>query len=130
MEPNAGPADAPLTPAEETAVRELLDADHQRTSARIAMLSSDRDEIVRSSALTASDDEHDPEGTSTAFERAHVQALLDQAIAHLADLELARERLRAGGYGVCATCGRRIPAERLMILPAARTCVGCAPGRR
>ncbi|WP_261808820.1 TraR/DksA C4-type zinc finger protein [Nonomuraea sp. C10] len=81
-------------------------------------------------ALTASDDEHDPEGTSTAFERAHVQALLDQALTHLAELDLASERLRDGTYGTCARCGQRIPIERLKILPAIKTCVKCASRRR
>ncbi|MFD1934849.1 MULTISPECIES: TraR/DksA family transcriptional regulator [Nonomuraea] len=122
--------DAALSPSEQATIRELLDADFRQTAARIAMLGRDRAEIVESSALTGSDDEHDPEGTSTAFERAHVQALLDQAVTHLADLELAFERLRDGTYGTCATCGRRIAVERLMILPAATACVTCASGRR
>jgi RNA polymerase-binding transcription factor DksA len=119
-----------LSLSEQAVVRELLDADRQRTTARVAMLGRDRDEIVRSAALTAPDDEHDPEGTSTAFERAHVQALLNQALTHLADLDLAFERLRDGTYGVCAGCGERVAIERLMILPATMTCVTCAAGRR
>ncbi|GII54325.1 DnaK suppressor protein [Planotetraspora thailandica] len=122
--------DATFSPSEQAAIRELLDADRRMTAARIAMLGRDRDEIVESSALTAPDDEHDPEGTSTAFERAHVQSLLDQALAHLADLDVAFERLCDGTYGICERCGQRIPVERLMALPAARTCVTCASGRR
>ncbi|MGI5269417.1 TraR/DksA family transcriptional regulator [Nonomuraea sp. CA-218870] len=122
--------DAALSPSEQAAVRELLDADRRRTIGRIALLGRDRDEIVTSSALTAPDDEHDPEGTSTAFERTHVQALLDQARTHLAELDRASERLRDGTYGTCARCGRRIPVERLKILPAVRTCVPCASRRR
>ncbi|MFD1535697.1 TraR/DksA family transcriptional regulator [Nonomuraea guangzhouensis] len=119
-----------LSASEQATIRELLDADRQRTTARVAILGRDREEIVTSSALTASDDEHDPEGTSTAFERAHVQALLDQALSHLAELDLAFERLRDGSYGSCARCGQRIAFERLMILPATKTCVSCASGRR
>lgn len=122
--------DAALSSAEQATMRELLDADRQRTTARVAILARDRDEIVKSSALTASDDEHDPEGTSTAFERAHVQALLDQAKTHLTELDLACERLRDGTYGICAKCGQRIAIERLMVLPATKTCVICAAGRR
>ncbi|MFJ2031063.1 TraR/DksA family transcriptional regulator [Streptosporangium sp. NPDC087985] len=118
--------DAALSPVERVAMQELLDDDRRKTTARIAMLGRDRDEIIESSALTASDDEHDPEGTSTAFERAHVQALLGQAQERLADLDLADERLRDGTYGICASCGQRIAIERLMVLPATRTCVTCA----
>jgi DnaK suppressor protein len=122
--------DAALSPAEQATVRELLEADRRKTTARVAMLDRDRTEIVESSALTTPDDEHDPEGTSTAFERAHVQALLDQALTHLTDLDLAFERLRDGTYGICTKCRQRIAIERLMILPAAKTCVGCASSRR
>ncbi|MEV4469105.1 TraR/DksA C4-type zinc finger protein [Nonomuraea sp. NPDC049504] len=122
--------DAALSPSEQATIRELLDADRRRTADRIALLGRDRDEIVTSSALTASDDEHDPEGTSTAFERAHVQALLDQALTHLTELDLASERLRAGTYGTCTKCGQRIPIERLKVLPAITTCVNCASRRR
>ncbi|MCG5213907.1 TraR/DksA C4-type zinc finger protein [Streptosporangium soli] len=122
--------DAALSPSEQATMRELLDADHQMTTARVAILGRDRDEMVESSATTASDDEHDPEGTSTAFERAHIQALLDQALTHLAELDLAFERLHDGTYGICAGCGQRIALERLMVLPATRTCVTCAAGRR
>ncbi|TQS22282.1 TraR/DksA C4-type zinc finger protein [Microbispora sp. KK1-11] len=122
--------DAALSPSEQATMRELLDADRQMTTARVAMLGRDRDEIVESSALTASDDEHDPEGTSTAFERAHVQALLEQALTHLADLDLAFERLREGSYGICEKCAQRIDIERLMVLPATKTCLICASGRR
>lgn len=122
--------DAVLSPSEQATMRELLDADCRKTTARVAMLGRDRDEIVESSALTAPDDEHDPEGTSTAFERAHVQALLEQARTHLADLDLAFERLRDGTYGICARCGRPVALERLMVLPATKTCVVCASVRR
>lgn len=122
--------DAALSPSEQAIMRELLDADCRETTARVAMLGRDRDEIVESSALSAPDDEHDPEGTSTAFERAHVQALLDQAMVHLDDLDLAFERLRDGTYGICVKCGQCIAIERLMALPATKTCVVCASRRR
>ena len=36
------------------------------------------------------------------------------------------ERLDAGGYEVCQSCGERIPEERIAILPFAPTCIACA----
>jgi RNA polymerase-binding transcription factor DksA len=119
-----------LSPSERATIEELLDADKKQTTARVAMLRRDLDEIASSSALTGADDEHDPEGSSTAFERAHAQSLLDQALTHLGEVDLAAERLRDGDYGICTKCGQRIPIERLMILPAATTCVRCASRRR
>ncbi|MGW0807547.1 TraR/DksA family transcriptional regulator [Nonomuraea sp. NPDC002799] len=119
-----------LSASEQETMRELLDEDRQQTTIRVAMLGRDRDQLVEASAQTVSDDEHDPEGTSTAFERAHVQSLLDQAMGHLTELDLAFERLRDGTYGICARCGRPIAIERLMVRPATKTCVNCASSRR
>ncbi len=74
---------------------------------------------------TASDDEHDPEGT-TAFERAQVQALIDATVEQLHDLDDARGRLDAGRYGGCEGCGAPIDPDRLAARPMARTCIACA----
>lgn len=117
------------TPAERGAAYGRLAADRADTVARMAGLSRDFAEIVAANALVAVDDEHDPEGASTAFERAHVAALLAGARDHLAELDRARERLEHGGYGRCEVCGEAIPAERLEVRPAASTCVACAVAR-
>lgn len=42
------------------------------------------------------------------------------------ELLLALQRLDDGTYGICAECGRRIPEERLEVMPATRWCVRCA----
>jgi DnaK suppressor protein len=121
---------AALSLADQATMRDLLGADRERTLERVASLTRDWDAIVQSAALVATDDEHDPEGSSTAFERAHVQALLDQAQSHLADLDTAMERLNDGTYGVCERCGRPVAVERLKVRPAAKTCITCATARR
>ncbi|MBT2387946.1 TraR/DksA C4-type zinc finger protein [Streptomyces sp. ISL-1] len=122
-------ADATFPPIERESVRERLAAARAGTSAQIAALSRDFDGIVEANALVAVDDEHDPEGSSTAFERAHVASLLAQARDHLDDLDRALERLERGEYGRCESCGEPIPAERLGVRPAASTCVRCAATR-
>ncbi|MBY8881695.1 TraR/DksA family transcriptional regulator [Actinacidiphila acidipaludis] len=106
-----------------------LAAERADALARITGLSSDFDQIVAANALVAVDDEHDPEGSSTAFERAHVAALLAQARQRLAEVDRALERLAAGDYGRCDTCGRPIADARLEVRPAAATCVMCAEAR-
>ncbi|WPB95059.1 TraR/DksA family transcriptional regulator [Streptomyces malaysiensis] len=121
--------DAAFTPAERETIRERLVAERAGTSARIAALNREFDGIVAANALVAVDDEHDPEGSSTAFERAHVASLLAQARDHLTALDEALERLDRDDYGRCAVCGERIPAERLEARPAADTCVRCADAR-
>ncbi len=74
----------------------------------------------------ATDDEHDPEGTTNAIERAQVSALLDRARRRITELDEALERLDAGRYGVCTGCGEPIAPDRLAARPSARTCIRCA----
>ncbi|GAA3688867.1 hypothetical protein GCM10022420_086280 [Streptomyces iranensis] len=126
MSDSSGDGDAAFPPAGREAIRERLAAERAETSARIAALNREFDAIVASNALVAVDDEHDPEGSSTAFERAHVAALLAQARDHLTALDEALERLDRGAYGRCELCGEPIPAERLEARPSATTCVRCA----
>jgi DnaK suppressor protein len=128
----SGPAGDPagdLPPDVAAAIRGALAAGRQETLERITAVSREFDGIVESSAGVATDDEHDPEGATIAFERAQLAALLDQARQHLAELDAAQDRLRQGRYGRCERCGRPIAAARLAARPAARTCITCAsPG--
>ncbi|WP_406001132.1 TraR/DksA family transcriptional regulator [Streptomyces sp. NBC_00829] len=121
--------DGAFTQLGRESVRDRLSSERADTLAQIAALSREFDAIVEANALVAIDDEHDPEGSSTAFERAHVAALLAQARAHLADLDEAFERLERGDYGRCEGCGEPIPVERLEVRPVASTCVRCAGTR-
>jgi RNA polymerase-binding transcription factor DksA len=104
--------------------REALAADETNTRERLIGLRREFDQIV-ASADTATDDEHDPEGT-TAYDRARVAALIQAAEQRLADICAARARLDAADYGRCVVCGNPIPPERLAVRPTARSCVGCA----
>ncbi|WP_042386946.1 TraR/DksA family transcriptional regulator [Streptacidiphilus melanogenes] len=106
--------------------RDLLTLQQAEVGARIAALEREYRTIVEANALVAVDDEHDPEGSSTAFERAHVAALLAQGRQDLEQLEQALKRLDDGTYGRCETCRAPIPAGRLEIRPAATRCVVCA----
>ena len=58
-------------------------------------MTTEFDEIVAGSADSNADDEHDPEGSTLAFERAQVSALLLEARAYLSDLDRALARLDA-----------------------------------
>jgi DnaK suppressor protein len=110
-------------------VARVLAVDRDETLRRLGELTADFDELVAASVSSNADDEHDPEGSTIAFERSQVDALVQQAKHHLDEVEAAAARIADGTYGVCETCGRPIPAERLEARPVARTCVGCAPAR-
>jgi DnaK suppressor protein len=99
------------------------------TARRIAALRGDVASILDSASSTTGDDEHDPEGATIGFERAQAQALLDQAVAQLGEIEAALLRVSSGAYGSCAACGRPIAPERLDARPEAALCITCASRR-
>lgn len=115
-----------LSAADSAALGELLGAERARTEARIAALTRDFQAIVEAAAIGSTDDEHDPEGATIAFERAQVLALREQAQAHLNALADAERRLSQGVYGRCESCGEPIPLARLQARPTATRCVGCS----
>jgi len=58
--------------------------------------------------------------------RIHVAAAVKvAAIAALADIDAALDRLERGTYGTCEQCRTAIPLERLEILPMSRLCMRC-----
>jgi DnaK suppressor protein len=108
-----------------------LNSERGQTLAQIAGLEREFAAIVASAAdgSAGSDDEHDPEGATVAFERQHIAALLSQAGAHLDAIDAALRKVDAGVYEICDLCGGPIGAERLAARPAALTCVQCAAKR-
>ena len=110
--------------------RDLLAADRARTLDGLAGLTRELAGIIEAAQAANSDDEHDPEGATIAFEREHAAALAAQARGHLAEIDAALARLADGSYGTCASCGTAIPAERLTARPTATTCISCAARRR
>ena len=106
--------------------REMLLAERARVRQRIAALEREFAGIAEAASAGGTDDEHDPEGATLAFERQHTAALLEQAREQLAAADAALGRLEAGRYGVCERCGQPIGDDRLAARPAARTCVRCA----
>jgi len=53
------------------------------------------------------------------------KAVLDSLADQRAQAVAALERLDAGTYGVCTSCGKQIPAARLEARPEAALCVQC-----
>jgi DnaK suppressor protein len=106
--------------------RELLLAERARAGRRVAALEREFAGLAEAASASGTDDEHDPEGATLAFERQHTAALLEQARGHLAAIEVALERVRDGRYGLCDRCGQPIGDARLAARPAALTCIRCA----
>jgi DnaK suppressor protein len=108
------------------ALRAAVNEELDRLDQQIAALTHSFDDIVEAAELTNTDDEHDPEGTTIAFERSQVSAILRQTTADRAALRMSLDRIEEDGYGVCERCHAFIGVERLMELPATLLCVECA----
>lgn len=115
-----------MTPDQRARLLGVVRAEHRRTSAQITSLDRSVAAIVEGAELNATDDEHDPEGATIAYERAQAMALLGQARLDLGALAEASTRLEAGEDIACERCGRDIGIERLLALPTTRRCIGCA----
>ena len=113
-----------------TTTREKLLAEQARTWERVAALEREFAGLAEAASSAGTDDEHDPEGATLAFERQHAAALLEAAREQVAAFDVALARLAEGRYGSCDRCGQPIGADRLAARPAARTCIDCAAGRR
>ena len=115
---DTGPAKSRLNTDREQALQRL--ADLQREFA--AIVTSTRE------GAAGSDDEHDPEGATVAFERQHIAALLAQAREHLTAIDAALRKIDSGMYEICDLCGGPIGKERLAARPASLNCIRCAAG--
>lgn len=57
---------------------------------------------------------------------AALESTREAALAELAAVSRALERIDNGTYGECIVCGKNIDPRRLDVLPQAATCVSCA----
>ena len=112
--------------------RSRLNTDRERALQRIADLDREFAAIVTSAreGSAGSDDEHDPEGATVAFERQQIAALAAQAREHLAAIDAALKKIDSGIYEICDICGGPIGEERLAARPSSLICVRCAGRRR
>jgi DnaK suppressor protein len=115
-----------LTDPERRRVRAALVAELERTREQALLLSARFDDIVVASDMSNVDDEHDPEGTTIAFERSQVSALRSQALRDATALQQNLAAVDDDDFGECEQCGSSIGLDRMIALPATRRCVHCA----
>lgn len=107
-----------------------IDADHvhgqltderERLQARLDDL---REQLHLGSWKETSNDVADLGATAVEREAAHAQ--LDLVRERLQAVEAAFDRLAAGAYGVCGSCGQPVGRARLEAVPATDRCIRCA----
>ena len=103
-----------------------LEAERRDTQGTIDQLTSEVRSVQESRHSSPTDDEHDPEGPTLAFEQSQSSALLRQAQGRLKQIDDAVGRLDGGSYGVCTSCSREISYARLGARPYTPHCIACA----
>jgi RNA polymerase-binding transcription factor DksA len=117
------PAGSDWTRAELTAIRaQLVDELAEMRTAYDRSL-ADLTELQLSSGDGAGDDQADA-GSKT-FEREQEQSIAANRLDLMTQMQHAVERIDAGTYGYCESCGRPIPKARLKAFPAATLDVAC-----
>jgi len=101
---------------EKTRLEELIEEyERELEVARLTESSSDR-----------SPDPGNAEASSMKMEYAKELSIEQNTLDLLRKVEHALERVTTGEYGICESCGKSIPIERLDVLPYSTLCVECA----
>jgi RNA polymerase-binding protein DksA len=117
------PGEDPWTPQEVAEARAELLAEVVRLRAEITNSEESLAGLMRDSGDGAGDDQADT-GTKN-ITREHEMALAANAREMLEQTERALERLDAGTYGLCESCGNPIGKARMQAFPRATLCVEC-----
>lgn len=112
--------------AEREEFRRLLVADRDSDLANATAAGRNMRLIAEAREGASTDDEHDPEGVTLAFERSQESAMVQRSERGAAEASAALTRLEDGSYGLCASCGGAIAVARLRARPATTLCIECA----
>lgn len=107
-----------MTPVE---TRELLESRRAELSEELTRLTEPPTETA-----SVSFGKRVGDGTTEAVERLATTATARSLATSITEIDHALDKLEAGTYGTCDTCGNEIPKTRLEALPAAGLCVDCA----
>ncbi|KND38709.1 DNA-binding protein [Streptomyces acidiscabies] len=113
----------PWTPDEVAEARAELMSEVMRLRSEIDASEGALAGLMRDSGDGAGDDQADT-GTKN-ITREHEMALTANAREMLEQSERALERLDAGTYGLCESCGEAIGKARMQAFPRATLCVSC-----
>lgn len=109
--------------------RPLIEGELVESRAALAALSADMLSVSDLRRDSNVDDEHDPEGSTIAFELSQSATLMRDIDTRITELEAALKRLNQGSYGNCEMCRMPIAQGRLEARPWTRYCIDHAGGR-
>lgn len=108
-----------MTPFEKEMETKLLEM-KEAINSKLAQTDNDFRSVVGSMAIK---DSVDLASDDMATRRMEAISQIDAN--KLKAIEQALTRLKNGKYGICASCGKKIPEERLRALPYALLCLDC-----
>jgi DnaK suppressor protein len=117
------PGEAPWTDGEIAELRVELEKEAAALRAEFGEAQAHISAHISDMSAEAGDDEAD--ASSKLFEREHELALSNNTRELLEQTEHALDRIEAGTYGVCESCGKPIGKARLQAFPRATLCVAC-----
>ncbi|HEX6299097.1 MAG TPA: TraR/DksA C4-type zinc finger protein [Acidimicrobiia bacterium] len=107
--------------------KKRLEEERERLEEQIADYERDLEEArLTESSSDRSPDPGNAEASSMKLEYAKELSIEQNTLDLLSKANRALERVDAGTYGICETCGKAIPIERLEVLPYTTLCVECA----
>jgi DnaK suppressor protein len=116
-----------VTPAEISAIKGQLIAERARLMNELGYMES---RLLRNTPRDASGDlsgyaYHLADAGTDSDEREKAAQLTSAEGRLLAEIDAALERVDAGTYGLCASCGGDIGYKRLAAMPSATRCIAC-----
>jgi RNA polymerase-binding transcription factor len=117
------PPGSDWTPEELAEVRANLATQLGELRAQYEQAIADLNLLQQNASDGAGDDQADA-GTKT-FEREQELSIANNRLDLLTQMERAIDRIDAGTYGRCESCGNPIPKARLQAFPSATLCVSC-----
>jgi RNA polymerase-binding protein DksA len=106
--------------------RTMLEEERARVVAAIDNLHADHPgSISDETGEDAVYDNHLADTATETYDRELDYSLEENSEHVRAEIDAALGRIQAGTYGLCTSCGRQIPVERLEALPYATLCIDC-----
>lgn len=113
----------PWTVKEVTALADELIVERDRLEGELVAADADLTDLLRYSGDGAGDDQAD--SGASALEREHELTLVNNTRDLLEQTKHALDRIAAGTFGACESCGQPIGKARLQAFPRATLCVEC-----
>ena len=111
------------TVKEVTAVADELIDERDRLEGELANADAELTDLLRNAGDGAGDDQAD--SGASALEREHELTLVNNTRDLLEQTRHALDRITAGTFGACESCGQPIGKARLQAFPRATLCVEC-----